>query len=314
MRVVVLLFAGAACLVAQEQRPTFGVKVEGVQVDVLVTQRGRPVAGLTADDFELRDNGVVQRIDSVAREDVALDVFLVLDASGSVAGEPLASLTAAARIAIDTLPPQDRVALLTFTHRLGGPTRLSADKAAVRSAIGRIVASGSTSLLDALYAALVLRHDSPNRVLVIAFTDGLDTSSWLLPSMVLDLAKQTDVVVYGVALARDEAKQAQFGTRSPGGGIDLTIPMTLSAPPAEQRQPPAVLEEIASAAGGRVLRTSDPRRLRDLFAQALGEMKTRYVLSYSPRDVRREGWHTLDVSLTRRKADVTARRGYFVPR
>jgi hypothetical protein len=42
-------------------------------------------------------------------------------------------------------------------------------------------------------------------------------------------------------------------------------------------------------------------------------MKTRYVLSYTPRGVAREGWHTLDVRLTRRAGDITARKGYFVP-
>jgi hypothetical protein len=62
-----------------------------------------------------------------------------------------------------------------------------------------------------------------------------------------------------------------------------------------------------------VLRTSRIGTLRDLFAQALREMKTRYILSYTPRGVPREGWHALEVKLTRREGDVTARRGYFVP-
>ena len=78
-------------------------------------------------------------------------------------------------------------------------------------------------------------------------------------------------------------------------------------------EPSAFLEELASITGGRLLRTGSPGKLRDAFAQALREMKTRYVLSYTPQGVTREGWHTLQVGLTRPNADITARRGYFVP-
>ena len=40
--------------------------------------RGRPVPGLRIEDFELRDNGVIQRIRSVTREEVPLDAVLIL--------------------------------------------------------------------------------------------------------------------------------------------------------------------------------------------------------------------------------------------
>jgi len=52
--------------------PTLGAQqvfragTQAVLVDVLVTDRNRPVAGLTTADFELRDNGVRQTIDSVS--------------------------------------------------------------------------------------------------------------------------------------------------------------------------------------------------------------------------------------------------------
>jgi hypothetical protein len=78
-------------------------------------------------------------------------------------------------------------------------------------------------------------------------------------------------------------------------------------------QPPAFLEEISSLTGGRVFHTSAPGRLRDLFEQTVREMKSRYVLSYTPQGVARDGWHALDIRLTRRAGEITARRGYFVP-
>jgi hypothetical protein len=54
------------------------VAVDGVRVDVLVNENRRSVRGLTAANFELRDRGVVQVIDSVSFEDVPVSVMLVL--------------------------------------------------------------------------------------------------------------------------------------------------------------------------------------------------------------------------------------------
>lgn len=306
-----LLLTGTLLAVnGQQSPPRFEVKVDLVQVDVQVTRRGRPVGGLTAGDFELRDNGVVQRIETVTREEVPLDLFLVLDTSASVAGEPLRALTDAARIAAQALGASDRASLMTFNHRLSEPARLSTDRRVVVAAIEKLAASGGTSLFDAVYAALVRRGESKHRALVIAFTDGYDSSSWLLPSAVLDVARQTDAVVYAVTLSPDASlpdTPVFSATRDPVGG-----PVVVTRP-AHPYRPPAFLTEIASITGGRLFHTADPRKLRDLFEQAVREMKTRYVLSYTPQGIPRGGWHALDVKLTRGRGDVIARRGYFVP-
>ena len=61
----------------------FSSRVEAVRVDVLVTEDGVPVSDLTAADFEVRDNGVVQQIDLVSSELIPLNVVLALDLSAS---------------------------------------------------------------------------------------------------------------------------------------------------------------------------------------------------------------------------------------
>ena len=48
---------------------TFSSRTVGVRVDVLVTHGRMPVGGLTAADFELRDNGVLQSIEIVDSPD-----------------------------------------------------------------------------------------------------------------------------------------------------------------------------------------------------------------------------------------------------
>ena len=79
------LLLGAVTISVDAQR--FRSGTIGVRVDVLVTDGGRLVRGLAADDFELRDDGVVQAVSEVELEQIPLNLILVFDTSGSVAGE-----------------------------------------------------------------------------------------------------------------------------------------------------------------------------------------------------------------------------------
>ena len=73
-----------------------------------------------------------------------------------------------------------------------------------------------------------------------------------------------------------------------------------------------VLQALTLQAGGRVWSAKSPRDLKPLFTQALEEMRARYLLTYSPNDPPKEGYHTLKVTLKNARGDVTARPGYFV--
>ena len=95
----------AAATATAQQAPTFSAKVEGVRVDVLVTDNGRAVPGLGPGDFDVRDNGVPQQIDLVDLTDVPVNVVLTLDFSRSVTGDKLAALRRAGRGLLDALVP-----------------------------------------------------------------------------------------------------------------------------------------------------------------------------------------------------------------
>jgi hypothetical protein len=80
------------------------------------------VGGLTAADFELRDNGVVQTID-VADSDVPVNAVLAPDTSASTAGQRQKDLIAASQALLDGLKPADRAALTTFSHAVARGSR-----------------------------------------------------------------------------------------------------------------------------------------------------------------------------------------------
>jgi VWFA-related protein len=270
------VFVSAA---APAQTPTFAVAVETVRVDVLVTDGREPLLGLGAGDFEVLDNGVPQKVDLATFQKLPLNVVLALDTSGSVTGARLESLREASRAIVGDLKAGDRVGLLTFSNALSVRTDLTGDVERVRSALDAIPVSGDTSLVDGAYAAIVTAESASGRGLVIVLSDGVDTASFLRPESILDTARRSDTVVYGVSGSRLERK--------------------------------GFVRDLCAATGGRVLKIESADGIRDAFLQVLEEFRHRYLLSYIPEGVSRGGWHQLTVRVKNRRAAVKARPGYL---
>ncbi len=279
----------------------FRTGVDAIRVDVLVTDGRQPVGGLTIGDFDLRDNGVKQTIDDLQVGEVPFSMMLALDVSGSMAGAPLADLQDGARAALEALQPGDRAALIAFSHTITTATPWTSDRQPLASAITGLKAIGSTSLFDAALAAMVQRDPEPGRRnLLIVFSDGRDTASWLPGFAALDLADRAEIVVYGVTLdSRWRTAQPSLARRS---GIRLAPDQTIASPS-------DFLADLATRTGGTRV-TSSLAGLRRAFAKIVTDFRSRYVLTYTPRNVSATGWHRLNVTLTNRKGEVTARRGY----
>ena len=271
----------------------------GVRVDVLVTRGQELVRGLNAGDFELRDEGVLQSVVEIEVEQIPLNLILAFDTSGSVAGDRLRSLVQAGHSLLDQLRQDDRVGLLGFSTRVRLLAPLTPSRQQIHGAFTTLAAHGATSLRDAAFAALALRESDPGRTLVLIFSDGADTASWLGPSAVIDVAKRTDAVVYAVAMAEQRAVYA-FGGRGITGVKVTTV-----------EEAGKFLDHLTEETGGRVMFANSNKDLHATFTQTLAEFRDRYVLSYTPTGVSPSGWHRLDVKLKGKSGKVTARRGYF---
>ena len=151
--VAATLWLGAA--VGTAQQPIFTSRVDGVRIDVLVTEDGTAVTGLGAGDFEVRDNGVPQSIDLVRVGDLPVRVVLTLDASASVGGDRLAVLKRAGRTLIDALGPGDAAALISFNRAVVQRVALTPHLDDVRRALEETEAGGETALIDASLSALL---------------------------------------------------------------------------------------------------------------------------------------------------------------
>ena len=281
-RCLVLLVVALAVLPLAAQQPSFSTRRETVRVDVLVTDRGRPLRDLRAEDFEVLDSGVPQQVEFARFEELPLAIVLALDVSASVSPEGLDHLRGAGRLVIDNLKAGDQAALLTFTDALTLRERLTPDTASLKAALDGMQPSkqlfGGTSLIDASYAAITLLAQDGGRGLVIAFTDGIDTSSWLPSGGVIDTARRANAVVYAVSMS--------------------TIPRG------------SFVRELSDTTGGGALEITSTANAGTTFGRILDEFRQRYLVAYSPTNVPGSGWHPLTVRVKNRKVDVRARSGY----
>lgn len=274
----VALLALLASTTAIAMQPTFSARVDGVRVDVLVTDSSRrPMRGLTAADFAIRDNGVPQEVDVVSFGETSLNVGLAFDLSESVAGEPLERLRAASRALVAELLAADRAALVTFDNVVTLRCALVSSRECTNDALAGATPDGDTALIDGVFAGMMAGESDVGRSLLMVFSDGLDTASYLRAERLLDLGRRSDVVVYPIA---------SKGAR------------------------PEFLDELADLTGGRLHEVGRDDDLSATFRAILDEFRYRYLVTYTPKNVPKDGWHKLEVRVNRPGARVKARPGY----
>jgi len=307
--VVVAAVAAGPAFAQAPATPVFGARVETVYVDAFVTRDGQAVRGLTAADFELKDNGEVQDVQLVTSDQIPLVSVLAFDTSGSVAGPKLAALEAAGGAFLDGLKPADEAALITFNEEVRWASEPTTDKGRVKTALGGIRPRGGTAVMDGLFTAVTLPV-SKARSLVVLFSDGEDNLSWLSDGQVKSVVERSNALVHVVGIASAAAVPEMSNTASPqvarsqGGGTFQS--RTLEAPHNLK------LRQIAESTGGRFWTAESPDRLRQTFAAIAEAMSHRYVLRYDPQSGPRTGWHRLELRLRGKAGRIEARRGYWV--
>lgn len=273
--------AAALLLVAALwQAPTFRTAVERVQLDVSATKGGRPVSGLTATDFIVSDNGVAQTVESATQQESALCVQLVLDMSGSVSGERLRRLIDATTALLDLLRSSDRAGLITFSTAVDVRAPMTLDRALVKRALSEARGGGMSALRDAVELAIGAASCDDARSVVMVFSDGADTISWLSDNEVIESARRLGTVIHVVAV-RATTVTSRF------------------------------LPNVTDAVGGRIFSASSADDLPRLFTSALNEMRARYLVTFTPQSSG-AGWHDLKVGVRTKGVDVRTRPGYFV--
>ena len=274
------------------------IPTEMVQLDVKVTdQNGRPVSGLTKDDFVVYEDKVSQSIESVSGEEAPVSFGLVIDTSSSMRPKFL-TVSDAARRLIKQMRPDDEAFLAQFKTDAELVQAFTSDQRELEVALKSLYISGGTSLLDAIIATAdhAQEKGKRRRKALVVITDGLDKNSSSKEKKVIQVMKEDEVQVYLVGFVDDDEPGGFFGGSPAKKAKELLI-------------------RLAEDSGGRAFFPTELSEMPAIAAQIAKDLRAQYVISYYPNNDRRHGgFHTVRVAINQRDSRrliARTRQGYY---
>ncbi|MGA2965326.1 MAG: VWA domain-containing protein [Terriglobales bacterium] len=287
--------AAAASDEAGEPILTIKKRVDEVNVLFIATDHhGKFVRNLNQGDFSIfDDHKPVESILNFRREtDLPIELGLLMDVSGSVEGRFGFEKEAATGFLRHIIRPGYDRAFVAGFNQESRLTQDFTDQAPLLAAgVQRLNNGGGTALYDAIYKAckekLLREHsDRPIRKAIVVLSDGEDNQSEHTRTQAIEMAERAEVLIY--AISTDDSGLILRGDK--------------------------VLEDLASATGGRAF---FPYKMKDItrsFAAIEDELRSQYNVSYKPSDFGADGrYRSIQITALKKDLQVRARRGYYAP-
>ena len=275
---------------------TIKKRVDEVNVVFIATDRhGKFVRNLNQTDFSIfDDHKPVQSILNFRREtDLPIELGLLMDVSGSVQGRFGFEKEAATGFLQHIIRPgYDRAFVVGFNKESRLTQDFTDQVPLLAAGVQRLSNGGGTALYDAIYKAckekLLREHsDRPIRKAIVILSDGEDNQSEYTRAQAIEMAERAEVLIY--AISTDDSGLILRGDK--------------------------VLEDLASATGGRAF---FPYKMKDIthsFAAIEEELRSQYAVSYKPSDFDADGrYRSIEITALKKDLQVRARRGYYAPR
>lgn len=327
-RITALMGMVVACTslicLASDPQDTIRVNVTLVRVPfVAIGENGKPLRNVGREELTVWDDGVPQEVKYLWREtDLPLTIAFLIDISERGGRKTARLYRDSVRELIARLIGRNDKGLLAT---LDTQSRILGDVGSSKEELLRSVeqvqyegntgapigepcqpplspparrSDGScigTPIWDAIFhIARSKLTGAQERKAIVVFTDGYDLASSMHGlSSAIEAVESANVAVYTI-------RHEYF-----------------CAPTTVQRRLAPVLgdrgmKEIAEASGGRAF--NQPRRFDDVYRQIEDDLRSQYVLAYTPSSVAVHGtWHRLNVRVARRGVKVRAQARYRVP-
>jgi len=278
--------------------PVLRVTVNLVQVDAVVTDsKGKQVTNLTANDFQIFQDGKPQKIAVFEREATTpLSIVLAVDASESVLTSERLEKEAAKHFVNALLREQDELDLMEFSDVVRELVPFTNQKKRIEVGLNGIQRGEATALYDAVYLASQRLSETSaaagRRRVVVLITDGGDTVKGENYTRALEQAQRAGAMVYSIIIV---PIYADAGRNTAGEHA---------------------LIQMARDTGGKYYYVVDPKDLEPAFRHVSDDLRTQYLLGYyAPRRGKDDSYRTIKVRLTNEalqgKYDLRYRAGYY---
>lgn len=291
---VCALMTWASPLPAHAQA-VFKSRIELVNFGVTVVDRkGGLVSDLSADDFELVEEGKPQQLEFFVRGDqatVPLRVGLLFDTSGSMEQDIGLSRSAAIKF-LNTQTKAEEMTLVDFDTEVRVTRYGQAEFPRLVERVRSRKPDGYTALYDALGVYLDGAGGDDGQKVLVIYTDGGDTTSVMTFGDIFDLVKASDVTIYAIGFLENQSSFSRMNQR-------------------------LRLQQLAEATGGQAFFPGVMKDLEGVYAKIAEEISARYTLGYESSEQKHDGaWRSVEIRLKRpdlKGAKIRTRRGYFAP-
>jgi Ca-activated chloride channel family protein len=280
------------------------VNVNLVMLDATVKDKaGQIMSDLKKEDFEVREDGKPEKLAVFGRDELPLNVALVLDLSDSI-GPFLGPLRDAATSTLAALKPDDQVALFTFATEAELRAPLTKDKSSIAKEIGTFQAGGATNINDGIFvAAKYFLDNAPKgrRVIILISDDVATDAGGQSTNDIVTEATAADATVYNLKIPGYNPASTIFAASMIPGLVNI--------------------RHVTDQTGGEIFDVQNVASLETVFGALLERIKTRYTMGYYSMANGAEGKpHKLDVHLAssfgskgRNYTILTKSSFYFVP-
>ncbi|HET9952813.1 MAG TPA: VWA domain-containing protein, partial [Candidatus Eisenbacteria bacterium] len=199
------------------------------------------------------------------------DLTILIDASGSMTGEPIETAKRIATGLVASLDEGDRFEILAFASNVRRLTSrmepFTADTLRkITREIGNLQAGGGTEMQSAIQEALAsLRPDSQHQIVIV--TDGeIGFENEIMETLSRGIPAGVRLHAVGVGAAPN--RTLTFGLARGGRGLEVLVPDTAEAEAAVERLRVATSRPVLTdlVIGGSAVVTAAPARPRDVFA------------------------------------------------
>lgn len=208
----------------------------------------------------------------------ALDIVLSMDISPSMLSKDFEPdrLVVSKQVAADFVEkrPHDRIGLVAFSAEAFTQCPLTIDKKVVKTFINELTVGrleDGTAIGMGLATAVNRLKESPSKTkIVVLITDGENNAGYIAPMQAAEIAQTLGIRVYTVGIGTEGVVMSP-AQRNPDG--------TYSFAPRYMRFDTQLLEEMASATGGKFYRARSERDLQFIYGEIDRLEKTKIEIS-----------------------------------